>query len=329
MRIIIFLNNQKDKSLYTTPSFWIFLITSLSSLIYYIFYTAGKPLCHTKGCIIVGDYLKINEWILYLFFTIFCWINFLLLIITYRKSDEHNIYKKLLVISLLSALAFDGSILGYQIWLIKTICWSCIGVAFALFIMLFSLIWLNISFDKILIGMLIWILPFVSHSILKPKVFTVKLKDAVLYTQKPKEYKKPFKIYLFFSLKCYHCTHLICDLSKQDEYKAEFNLCCLSRDKESLKILTYFVKNISKDKNPFKLLCRSVKEKNKLNDQKIDKFVEEKTKMAVLYFKTRSFRGVPLMIVKGRDAEVILMGRDKILYYLIANKILDIKSLRK
>ncbi len=317
---------QKNKSLYTTPPFWIFLVISLSSLTYYIFYTAGKPLCHTKGCIVVGNYLKIKEWILYLSFTVFCWINFLFLVINHRRKDD--LCKKLIIISLLSALAFDGSILGYQIWIIKTKCWACIGVSFALFIMLFTLIFLNTSFTNILIGILIWIFPFVSHSILETKVFTVRLKDAVLYTQTTNS-KRPFKIYLFFSLKCSHCRHLLYDLSKQDKYNVEFNLCCLSRDKESLKILTSFIKDSSKDRNPFKLLCKYIKEKNRLKCQKISKFVEKKTKMADLYFKTRLFNGVPLMIVKGRDVEVILMGRNRILYYLIANKILDIKNLKK
>ncbi len=318
---------ESKSSFFLSIPFIVNLLIAIGALVYYVFYISGKNLCLGGGCLVVGKYLKIKEWILYFLFAIFTWSFLIVLILFDRKQT--SFWKNILIFILFIALAFDGTIFGYQVWIIKSLCWSCLGVSISLFIVLFSLYFLRIPKSSLLLGLIIWTIPFVSHSLLEVKVKKIKLQDTVLYSQKTNS-TKPYKIFLFFSLRCSHCIHLLTELATQESYDVDINLCCISRDKESLKALSAFLDNPLKLKgNPFKRLLEYMNKRNILKSEKIKKIVKERTKNALLLFISRNFNGVPLMIVKGKDVEVILVGHKRILIYLLSNGILKYKRLKK
>ncbi len=302
-----------------------FILLSLAASIFLFIDTFlsfyNLTICPTVACKIAENYLIFDSYIL----TSLGGIFFLSLVFVYFLYDKKKgYYEFILWLLILSALAFDGVLVGY-LFKTKTFCILCLAVASLILFCLISFSCISKNYKSILVGVFIWISSFSAINILnlKKDIKTIpKLEDSVMIHVPAKKHAR-FYAHLFVSLHCIHCIDVLYNLSKKDGFdNIDWKIHFVGGSEQDYQKVAYMLKDPKIKTEPFKVIIKYILEQ-KLNKIKYDRDIEKKFKSANHYFKYMGFRGIPLLKVKFDIYDVIVLGDRNIGRFLLEKKIVD------
>lgn len=281
----------------------------------------NKSLCKTEACDIVSQYLTISEPLLISFGTIFFW---LLSLVFYFSARYPSKLKYVPYLLLAPALAFDGCLIGFQIFSIEQKCMLCISVAALLFvvtilyclkqktyflIVLFSLVWLaSFSVNKFLT------LPPPQSAYSKMTFFSVEGMQ-----NEDKEIKQ--RLTLIISLNCQHCSEVVHFLSENYAGEVNIRLATIDTDPKSLAKLSLFLEKVIAADNPFQLLGE-IKESSHGADTPIRKGLKLHAQSSLNFLNNLGITEIPILLTEvEKDEKRILIGSSQIISFLKENTI--------
>ena len=287
-----------------------------------IFIMHGKSICPTNACKVAETYVIGGKNIFQIAGIIFLASLFILFFIYVKKNL--TIFKNLLYLSILSALSFDGVLIGY-LYKMQTFCVLCIAFALSLILILtlFS-IYVNKK-NFILFGLGIWISSFIALNLLKFDITTIKppnLSSSVMVLVKAKN-RPDYRADLFVSLHCIHCFDVLYNLSKQKTFdNIEWRIHFLGDSKRDIIRISHILKDPNLKKDPFGtiikfILAKKIKEIEPLEE------VKRKLDESRKYFVYQGFGGIPLLIVKSGWYEIKVMGDKQIGKFLLEKGLVD------
>lgn len=278
----------------------------------------GSSLCKTTACSIVANYLKIQEGHLVAGGAAFFWLLSLVFYFSYRYSKLTQIVP---LIVLTTALAFDGSLLGYQVFTIGKYCLLCHLVAYTILItaFLWSLSLRNFKISACLLCC--WLGGFSSQAVIQvPLPSDTGQKMILLETGNPAtaKIKEQPTVTLFFSMHCPHCMELISSIESMDMAPFNWKFANIDQDEESLQKLAIFVEQAKIEENVFSLLL-SLKNSapHSSNRKKTLKHIREKNKHTLSFLANLGIRGIPVVFIEKTDrSKLIVQGKKQSLTHL-------------
>ncbi|MCF8029484.1 MAG: hypothetical protein K9K39_01150 [Desulfohalobiaceae bacterium] len=275
-------------------------------------------LCGTQACEVVGRYIRIGEIGLLLFGSLFFWILFGLFFFACRY--ERPVLWGVAVLGLIGALAFDGALLGYQFVGLGLMCWLCVAVAAGLFLVLVATAWRRASWLLLVGGIAVWCGAFAANSLLQFTPHMPSLQETAFLEQSAEAEHNGPQYYLFFSLDCPHCSEVLFNLARVAPISGTWHFAAVNRDPASRAKLAWAAKASSSEGadrgNAFLRILKSKKTEIS-GSTSIPKKVREATRKAGNYFRSRNFRGVPVLVVlKENGVRVSLTGVEHISRYL-------------
>jgi len=275
----------------------------------------GKSLCKTEACAIVSKYLTISEPLLICTGALYFWILALVLFFAAR-------YPKLKYVPLFflaPALAFDGSLIGFQVFTIQQKCILCFSVAGLLILITLLFCFSRKSFVTLICFILVWLGSFgVNNFIAIPAPQGASSNMTFFSTDHKNLTDTKFspQITLIFSANCPHCLKVISFLADNYPADIDINLASIDSDRTSLSNLSFFIRQAPKAPNPFELL-RSIKENHSNTIEPIKKGLKIKTKNGFNYLSNLGITNIPVLIVELTNKEKkILIGTEKIIPFL-------------
>ena len=217
---------------------------------------------------------------------------------------------------LAAALAFDGHIIGFQVFTIQRFCILCFSVAAAL-----GLITVLISLGRrrgllLLAGILVWTGAFAAASILEMPEPTGAFSRMVIARQPAREHPKTAPtLTLVFSMQCPHCRRVVKHLAAQPLSTVNWRLAVVDQDQESLARLAWFVDHAKEENNLFAALNKAEELEQPPKDTGgREKFFRRRAAKALTFLGNLGERGIPLLVIEDRvnhreiitgDAEVL------------------------
>lgn len=280
----------------------------------YILQSLGAgSLCGTQACEVVGGYVRFGEKWLVMLGSLFFWILFLVFFFACRY--ERPVLWSVVVLALVGALAFDGALLGYQFVGLGLMCWICVAVAAGLFLVLAALAWRRASWLLLLAGIAVWCGAFAGNSLLQFTPDMPRLQETAFLEQSAGSEQGGPQYYLFFSLQCPHCTEVFYNLSRAAPTSGTWHFAAVNRDAPSRAKLAWAASS-EKGDSAFARILRA-KEVQLSGSPSVPENVREATRKAGDYFRSRDFRGVPVLVVlKDNGVRISLTGVQHISRYL-------------
>ncbi len=276
----------------------------------------GESLCKTEACGIVGKFLIFDEAVLVVGGAFFFWCLFLLLFFSYRYPKQIGGWPLLF---LFPALAFDGSLIGFQFFTINQQCALCIGVAISLLCITACYTW---SLKKLILltcSVLIWIGSFTTHIVLDTPGQTGSYHELAFFEYSPKKINRQTedRVTLFFSMNCSGCQKVLSQLASINPQQDIFSFIVVDQDLPSLKKIQTFRNEMKqKSTNPFSLLA-SIKnsEENMANVFFPD--LRKKSKKAITLLNSLSIEKIPTLIIEtSKSRSEFVTGAQQIKDYL-------------
>lgn len=291
---------------------FLFLAVELAMLM------SGKgSLCPTSSCQVASEATRFGSHILVglgaLYFLLISLLAFL------QKPDGSGIASSMLMICLLSGLAFDGAILGFQFFNLSGKCPICWAVALALtaIVVLHSI--RKRSLAVLLTGGLVWLSAFLANSVVIGHPPSPSLIETTLWEYSSSNTDFP-RYHLFFGIRCPHCTTVIKALNDHP-LSGQWTVSFVDRDRESLRRLSGIHGRIQNGPSVFGDLL-AAKDDPLLTHKTISPIVDTTTQKARRYYANNGFRVVPTMIIQSAEnRRLILTGDDAILHFL--NNVID------
>ena len=293
---------------------WLFLAAAFLSSEVWLQSVRHTSFCTTSACDVVGEYVRFGEGNLIKMGAAFFWFLWVLVFFAGRYDKKWLWGTATLV--LMGALAFDGSILGFQFMGLKEKCLLCIGVGSALFISCFLYAWLRKSFLIALLGIAVWSGGFAANSILDLNVTPPAILDTVFTSYENTPDNAPQHV-LFFSLHCDHCAKILANLSiNAKDLPGKWHLASTDNKEDDLfRLATIMSSNASKE-NLF-LEALRIESLEKIDPVPIPDELRRKVHESRAYFKMKGFQGIPVLVVMEKPGwEMILRGEGNILEYL-------------
>ena len=281
-------------------------------------FSQGSGLCQTQACQAVGEYVRFGEFVLLLAGAGFFWLVWLLVSLGTRLNRPFIWH--LLALSLFAALAFDGGLLGYQFMGLHMQCALCVGVGVALAVNLLALAWVRQAWMILLIGLVVWGGGFAANSVLNiapraPKLATTAFADQPAKASAQSK-NAQLDCYFYFSMNCGHCTEVLINLAMNKPDSVNWHMCSIDRSSQNLRKLTWIKEQVDQGGDLFVNILRAKKAKD-LQSEKVGQEVQQSVRRARDFFTHRSFRGVPLLIVRqGVSKEMVLTGTGSIAQFL-------------
>jgi len=275
----------------------------------------NKSLCKTEACAVVSKYLTISEPLLVSLGALYFWILAFVIFFAARYSK----IKYLPFFLLAPALAFDSSLIGFQIFIIQQKCILCISVAALLILIALLFCFSRKSFVILGCFVFVWLGAFgVNGFITMPTPQGAYYNMVFFSTENKTVDTKNFspKMTLIISMNCSHCLEVIRFLS--DNHPAEINiqLVAIDSDLTSLSKLSFFLRQTSESPNPFKLLA-NIKKDNSLTDASVNENLKIQTQNGLSFLSNLGITSIPVLISELNDKEKgILIGSDKIIPFL-------------
>ena len=276
----------------------------------------GHSLCKTAACEVVGHYIRIGEPFLITGGAAFFWILGLIFFFTYRYPQKLS---SLPVLFLLPALAFDGTLIGFQFFTINQRCAICISVA--LLLCFISILYLmgRRKYILLLAGILTWTGGFLaSGAIEMPE--PINAFGSMIFYQRVAPEKgnvQPEKFTLVFSMQCPHCEKVLAYLTKKNPQDVTWQLAATDTDNDSLAELSEFVRQSAGHNNPFSLLKKIKKESGSKNNLKIISKLKKKTKKAQIFLANIGINKIPVLVVElPPNSKTLYIGAPTILRHL-------------
>ncbi|WP_461833671.1 hypothetical protein [Desulfothermus sp.] len=312
-----------DSKRFVRYSFLIFCLLWIIILIAdIIFIMHGKSICPTNACKVAETYVIGGKNIFQIAGIIFLTSLFILFFLYVKKNLA--IFENLLYLSILSALSFDGVLIGY-LYKMHTFCILCIAFAFSLILILtlFS-IYVNKK-NFILLGLGIWISSFIALNLLKFDVTTIKpptINSSVMIHVKAKN-KPDYRADLFVSLHCIHCFDVLYNLAKQKTFdNIEWRIHFLGGTKEDIMRISHILKDPNLNKDPFGTIIKFILAK-KIKEIEPLEGVKRKLNESRKYFVYKGFAGIPVLIVRSGWYEIKVLGDKNIGRFLLEKGIVD------
>ncbi len=304
------------------PLFFSFAGALTLSLEYY-FSLQGKSLCETAACQIVGESLRFGEPLLIAGGAAFFWI---FLVTCFFAHKYPRFLQQLPLIFLLSALAFDGALIGYQHFSLQQKCILCLSVAALLITLALSLTAIKKSYCIFLAALGVWFGSFIALGILKMPLPSSAYANMAFYEHRaqPIETKqlilKGTDTYtLIMSLNCQHCSEVVSYLSDTPQVATNFKLVTIDQDADSLKRISRFKKEAVGINNPFKLL-KSIKADSVSSNQYIAKDLPKQSAYGLQFLSNLGITGIPVLVVESTSNIHILRGSEAIISFLQNSK---------
>ena len=132
----------------------------------------------------------------------------------------------------------------------------------------------------------------------------------------PSKNKTALRADLFVSLHCVHCYNVLFNLTKSNLKKIDWNIHFLAVSHKDMLRIANMLRDKELEKNPFKVIIK-YKDKEKLSEIRISKDIKMKLESARRFFRFRGFKGVPLLVVKGKSFEFTIVGDRSIGEFLL------------
>ncbi len=275
----------------------------------------NKSLCKTEACAVVSKYLTISESFLVSAGALYFWI--LALIIFF--SERYPKIKYLPFFLLAPALAFDSTLIGFQIFTIQQKCILCITVAAFLVLITFLFCFSRKSFVILICFIFVWLGGFgVNKFIAMPTPQGAYYNMAFYSTGNKKLTTQNFspQMTLIFSMNCSHCLKVIRFLANNYPTDVNIKLASIDSDHKSLSQLSLFLRQVSSDSNPFSLLG-DIKEKKISTDAPISKNLKIQSKNALSFLSNLGITNIPVLVADISNKEKkVLISVDKIIPFL-------------
>jgi len=291
-------------------------LTALGLLVELILVQQGKSLCQSSACEIVGRYIRFGEPILlaigaggFLILTGFVFFA--------GRYGERPLVRVLPVLTLTSAAAFDGALLGFQFVTLRQHCQLCISVALALATIALlhsgSLRKWAIFFSAITV----WMAGFMASAILIMPDVTAAHSGMEFYGRAAaKEFPAAPTATLIFSMECPHCQEILAYLAKKNPKNISWKLASVDQSVSSISELEYFRKHSSTSDNPFQLILDAT--------QKVTKSIvpsgsniPELTRQARIFLANNGIHAIPVLVVQEtKDRMSLRVGLSEIIAFI-------------
>lgn len=297
----------------------------------WLFLQQESSLCTTSDCQVVGQYVRLGEQFLIVLGGVFFWVLWALVFFACRYQKQ--ILWNCISVLLFGALAFDGVLLGYQVFGLDLRCYLCIAVGLCLWITLGGFAWVRQSLVIVLLGGVVFFGAISANALL---VFTPRCPqlEEIAFCHRPaKENYVQERYYLFFSFRCGHCTEVLANLAMSEPWQASWYLISLDNTRQEMMKLAKVLDSPILPQNPFVPILR-VKGKKNVEPIAIPDSLMKEVKNARRYFSLHGYRSIPLLIVHaGPNKEVVLHGSESIARYLweegLIRKWLTLQELKK
>lgn len=294
-------------------------VTLVSALLltadYYLKSRDQAGLCSSDACRLAAEQLRIPEIFLIMAGAYFFWL--LWLIVFFGGRYQRPFLWNLAYLSLWSALAFDGALLGYQIMGLTTPCQLCAGVGLALVIILICMAWSRRSWLLLLVGLSLFGSAFAANSLLTFKTQAPNLQEAAFGHQLAVKNQDARQFYLFFSLHCGHCSTVLKNVGFQPSaWKVDWHLSCVDTAAQDLQKLAYVLEKVKKNESLFVKLLE-VKQMKDIPPTPVPDALKQQTEAAEAYLVHMGYRGIPLLVVlEGPGRKTVISGGIGIAKYL-------------
>jgi len=287
-----------------------------------IFIMHGKSICPTNACKVAETYVIGGKNIFQIAGIIFLTSLFILFFIYIKKNL--TIFENLLYLCILSALSFDGVLIGY-LYKMHTFCILCIAFALSLILIVTLFSFYVNKKNFILLGLAIWISSFIALNLLKFDVTTIKppnLSSSVMLDVKAKN-RPVYRADLFVSLHCIHCFDVLYNLSKQKTFdNIEWRIHFLGGTKEDIIRISNILKDPNLKKDPFGTIIKFILAK-KIKEVEPLEGVKRKLDESRKYFVYQGFGGIPLLMVRTDWYKITVLGDKNIGRFLLEKGIVD------
>ncbi len=274
----------------------------------------GKSLCSTAACEIVSRYLSISETVLITFGAGFFWIITTLFFFARRYPCKIG---HLPYLVLVTALAVDGALIGFQFFTIHQNCLLCISVAITLLVISILYCLAYKSYLCLFCCVFVWIGSFASQSIMKMPAPTAAGKQMIFYQKKTQAESPQNQIIktFIFSMECPHCLEIIATLAATDVRNDTWQFASIDTDDASLRKLSKFLQEAPKSENPFGLL-KQIKVES-IPTYAISKVVRESSKHTLNFLANLQISSIPVLIIDDSSGKKqIFLGTSNILQAL-------------
>lgn len=279
----------------------------------FVLLMSGKgSLCPTTSCQVAAESTRFgNHAMVGLGALYFLLIGLLVFL---QKTDGSGIAPSMLMICILSGLAFDGAILGFQFFNLSGKCPICWAVAMVLIAIIVIHSIQKRSLIVLLTGCLVWLSAFMANAAVIGHQPPPALKETALWEYSNSNTEFP-RYHLFFGIRCPHCMAVIKALNDHP-LSGQWTVAFVDRDKESLKRLSAIHGRIQNGPSVFCDLL-AVKDDLLVTQKNISPEINAVTQKARRYFINNEFKGVPVMIIQtDENRRLILKGEEAILSYL-------------
>ncbi len=279
----------------------------------------GRSLCRTSGCEVVGHYIRFGEPLLVAGGALFLWLLGAVFFFFFRYPKQLS---SLPFLFLLPCLAFDGALIGFQVFTVQRICLLCFGVALLLccITLLYSVS--RRSWLIFLAGSLVWTGGVTASGIIEMPEPSGAYNSMVLIRQQaigPTEHPD-LTMTLVFSMNCPHCQEVISYLAKHPLPGINWRLAAIDQDTESLRRLGYFLQLAGNTSNIFTALHKS--ETGPVPRETIPKTatIKQHNKKALSFLVNNGTNSIPLLIIEhSKRKREYISGTREILAVLKKN----------
>ncbi len=273
-------------------------------------------LCTTTGCAVVGEYIRFGEGNLVKLGAAFFWLLWLVAFFAgrYSKAWIWGCFGLLVA----GALAFDGTLLGFQFVALREFCLICAITGGLLGLTVAATAWVRRSIAVLFLGLAAWSGGFVGSAVLDFQVQPPVLQDTVFVSWGDTQNATARRHVLFFSFHCGHCSKVLANLAINLEHLTDaWYLAALDGREEDFFRMVAVQKSLAeKQENPFVAVLREESVEHPA-PVAVPEALRQTVRNARSYFKTKGFDGVPVLVVwEGPGRELILRGETAIFRYL-------------
>lgn len=274
----------------------------------------GSSFCKTASCEVVGNYLTLPESFLVASGAIFFWCLTLLLFFAGRYPKHLG---NLPLFFFIPALAFDGTLIGFQYFTIQEKCSLCLAVAAALLLVSVSYCAARSSFTLLLCCLLAWGGGFAANSIIKmPEPGKAHSRMILHETRTASVEDSQVTSYtLIFSMECAHCLDVVEYLADQTLPPAIWALAAIDQDQPSVNKLAAFHKQAANAANPFVAL-QAIKQDDASEYPFFTGTIRKNNGAARSFLSNIGINNIPVLLIESPDREKrLLIGSEKIINY--------------
>lgn len=277
----------------------------------------GKSLCQTGGCEIVGHYIRFGETLLTAGGAVFFWLLALSFFFLVRYPRPLAWLPWLLLIP---ALAFDGALIGFQVFTIQRVCQLCFGIAALLIIitLLYSISLKSLRLVVICTGLLAWTGGFMANGIvMMPEPSGAYQNMAIVTKEAEADSSSPDKpattLTLIFSTHCPACQELVSFLTDKPLPSVTWRFAAVDQNPEAIRRLSHFTALAASINNPHQALNASKLTENPELSGLSQQAIRKHNRKTISFLSNLGINTIPTLVIDKHAGHLeILTGKAKI-----------------